>query len=112
MHAFLPLHGLCWRGKYVSKNRQQSPAFSASRLRLAEASALLAFLAFFAFFSSLVLFCSSFLAWFLAQSSLSSGTRGRAYLTTPIPCKQTGVKTGAKKGVNEAKSKMEKTSYQ
>jgi hypothetical protein len=25
IHAFLPLHGLCWRGKYVIKNRQQYP---------------------------------------------------------------------------------------
>jgi len=35
IHAFLPLHGLCWRGKYVIKNRQHkvNPTPSGSHRR-------------------------------------------------------------------------------
>jgi hypothetical protein len=80
-----------------------SPTFSASWRFLSEVSRHLAFLAFFAFFSSLARFYSLFRARFLARSSLSSETGGRESLMTPIPCKQTAIKTKARKRGNQGK---------
>ena len=85
-----------------------TPAFSASRWFLAEISRCYVFLAAFAFLSSLIFFCSSFWARFLARISLSSRTGGRESLTIPILCKQAAIK---KKAGRKRKRAQKSTPY-